>query len=69
MISGFMFFTAIFSTEARDRILFLSEGGAGERVDRRPGLHIVDEDLTLLMIHKYPHLLGASLSGRARQED
>ena len=34
----------------------LSENEASERLNMRPGLHIIEGDLTLLIIHKKKHL-------------
>lgn len=42
------------------RIEFLGEGVASERVDMKAGLHIIERDLTHLIIHKHPQPSGAS---------
>ena len=50
-------FTSIIRSGTEEWIEFLGEGAASERVDMRPGLHIIKGDHTLLIVHKYPHLL------------
>ena len=46
------------SEKAKVWVEFLSEGAASKRVDMRLSLHITKGDLTLLIVHKHPHLLG-----------
>ena len=55
--------TSIVQTGTEKWIEFLSEGAASERVDMRPGLHIIKGDQTLLIVHKHPHLLGLLSQG------
>ncbi|CAL8342325.1 unnamed protein product, partial [Boreogadus saida] len=38
----------------------LSEGAASSRVDKNPGIHIIEGDQTLIIINKHPHLLELS---------
>ena len=57
-------FTSIIQTGTEVWIEFLSEGAASERVDMRPGLHIIKGDQTLLIVHKHPHLLGLLSQGQ-----
>lgn len=48
-----------------DEMEFLSEGAAREREDMRLGLDIIG-DLSLLIIHKHPNLLGLLFLWRGR---